>query len=79
MFHHYVWHWTYTVEALVVVLALFLLCSVALLISSSISNRRRHTRRVVHTPHGDVDLNRMSMRGIERARSRQYHVKGREE
>ena len=76
---HYVWHWSYTVEALVVVLALFFLCSLALLWSTSLSNRRqRQTSRIVHTPRGKVDLKRMSMRGLERARTRQYHVKGRE-
>ena len=75
---HYVWHWTYTVEALVVVLALFLICSVALLLSTSLSNRRRHTRRVIHTDERDIELEKMSMRGIERARTRQYHVRGRE-
>lgn len=82
--HHYVWHWTYTVEALVVLLGIFFLVSVALLLASALSNRRqRHTRRSVRVPYGslgyrDIELERMSKRGLERARSRQYHIKGRE-
>lgn len=76
--HHYTWQWSPTVETLLILLGVFLLCSVALLLSTYLSNRQRHTRRVIHTPRGKVELKRMSKRGLERARSRQYHIKGRE-
>lgn len=77
--HHYTWQWSYTVEALAILLGLFLVLSLVLLILSALSQHREHqTGRVIHMSERDIDLERMSKQGLERARSRQYHIKGRE-
>lgn len=83
--HHYVWQWSPTVLALVILLGTFLVLSLLLLILPALffNRRKQQARRRLRVPDGslgyrDIELERMSKRGLERARSRQYHIKGRE-
>lgn len=69
---HYTWQWSYTVYSFVALLALFGLVGAALLVRRLSPRARWHrSPDSLVTPLGYAE-------GIERARTREYFVKGRD-
>jgi hypothetical protein len=82
--YHFQWQWSYTIYAAVFLLSLFVLAGVLLLRRAFSSRLRlRHTPTSISTRYGyipwwDVKTRRMFAVGKERARNREYFIKGRE-